>query len=186
MKRFTIILLSVFAIMVLCSNGKQREQAQNLPRKVYIHYSYAKCPWFGLKNYSVCTEEFHKLVADTCITFTDNATLKYFKNLQRIASSSVDSTYFVSFDTWFSAIVEYGEYNDTVSVDRYVLEYNNKQILDSTAIFYFISKLYAADKVTYNELDENFYKDDFQKLDIGEERHSELKEKLQSLGYISK
>lgn len=187
MKNVTFILLMVIAATLLCSNSKQREEAQVLPKEVSIYYDYARCPWFGLKNYSVCPEEFLKYVADTCITLTDNASLKYFKNLQAKSESGKDSIYYKNFETWFSAIVNYGEYNDTISVSGYKIKYNNKQLQDSTTIFYFISKLYAVDKATFDSLDENFYNNGFQKLDFREEKHSsELKPKLQSLGYILK
>lgn len=187
MKKLIVILVSVLAAILLCSSGKQRDQAESFPKKVSIYYDYAHCSWFGLKNYSVDPEEFHKYV-DTCITLTDYKTLKYFKNLQDIARSSKDSTYKMNFDTWFSAIVDYGNYKDTVSVCGYMLDYDSKQLKDSSAVFYFISKIYAADKVTFNELGECFFENEFQNLDFRlpeEVNPHELKAKLQSLGYIS-
>lgn len=183
MKKVIIVLVSVLAAILLCSNGKQGNQAESFPKKVSIYYDYARCPWEGLKNYSVCKEEFLRF-ADTCLTLTDDKTLKYFKNLQDVARSSKDSTYYINFDTWFCAIVDYGDYKDTVSVSRYKLDYNSKQLKDQTAVFYFISKLFASDKVTFNELDRCFFENKFQ---VYEAEHSpELKTKLQSLGYISK
>ena len=65
---------------------------------------------------------------------------------------------------WFSALVDYETHIDTVSIGSYRVLYNDKAFQDSTAVFYYLSKIQEVDSVTFNAFDESFYDNDFQLL----------------------
>ena len=94
---------------------------------------------------------------------------------------------YYNFDTWFSAIVDYGTYKDTVSVSKYLLQYNDRSLKDTSAVFYFISKIFESDRSTFVKLNELYYDGDFHKFLIEENKKhvgADLLTKLQDLDYV--
>ena len=126
-------------------------------------------------------------IADASIYLTDEESLKYFKGLQRISESNEEDVPYYNFDTWFSAIVDYGTYKDTVSVSKYLLQYNDRSLKDTSAVFYFISKIFESDRSTFVKLNELYYDGDFHKFQIEENKKhvgADLLTKLQDLDYV--
>ena len=140
MKKIIIVLLIAIGTITIVWTKEYNDSNQDHPKSIRILYSHNYCPWEGLQNYSTTIEEFLQ-IADASIYLTDEESLKYFKGLQRISESNEEDVPYYNFDTWFSAIVDYGTYKDTVSVSKYLLQYNDRSLKDTSAVFYFISKI---------------------------------------------
>lgn len=186
MKKIIIVLLIAIGTITIVWTKEYNDSNQDHPKSIRILYSHNYCPWEGLKNYSITIEEFLQ-IADASIYLTDEESLKYFKGLQRISESNEEDVPYYNFDTWFSAIVDYGTYKDTVSVSKYLLQYNDRSLKDTSAVFYFISKIFESDRSTFVKLNELYYDGDFHKFQIEENKKhvgADLLTKLQDLDYV--
>lgn len=164
MKTSIYILLFFAPILFSCGGNTSSKDAlkEEFPSSVEIYYKYDDCPWgsTGIVWYSPKEWLDYPL---SKITLVDRKSLDFFNGLRLKAESDGCLDSFPG-KIWFSAIVDYKTYTDTVSISAYRVLYNDKAFEDTTAVFYYLSKIQQEDSITYNKLDRQFYYNDFQRI----------------------
>lgn len=165
MKTNIYMLLIITLILLSCDGNTVPKDAlkEEFPSSVKVYYKHNDYPlastggvvWFGPKDW--LGRPLSK------ITLTDRKSLDYFNGL-RLKAESEGSVNSFPGRIWFSALVDYETHIDTVSIGSYRVLYNDKAFQDSTAVFYYLSKIQEVDSVTFNAFDESFYDNDFQLL----------------------
>lgn len=151
---------ALLSVLLFIGCRCHHNQYSTLPTKVDIYYEFATCPWLLLKFVDTSPEDFLNSVNISHVELTDSSSLKYFHDLKMGAKYSKSSS--DNFDTWFCAILDYGTYNDTVSVNSRKLKYGEKVIIDTNAVLYYMDSISNSDSVTRSSFQEYFYDGDFQ------------------------
>ena len=161
MKTNIFIILLIIQMCLNCGGG-QNTPTSELPSGIEIYYEHNSCPWTETGVVWYPPKDFID-GSLAKIALTDSCSLEFFDKL-RLKSESDGKQNSFPCKIWFIAVVDYRTHTDTVSVSRYRVQYNNKGFHDSTAVFYYISKIQEEDSITFKALDESFYYDEFQPI----------------------
>lgn len=184
-----LYILTILLIIKACEQENKTPKPAELPKTVTIYYTANLVPWTETRFIPITPDLFLSTKEkQSVIRLTAPTSLCSFHNMM---SSGKPISVQWKFDTWFSAILDYRTYSDTISVYGYYIQCNDAIKVDSNAIFYFIHEIEKVDTSTYNQLEKYYYNDEFYIMDKkqyqnegGEIYQNGLNERINKLKYI--
>ena len=134
-----LYILTILLIIKACEQENKTPKPTELPKTVTIYYTANLVPWTETRFIPITPDLFLSTKEkQSVIRLTAPTSLCSFHNMM---SSGKPISVQWKFDTWFSAILDYRTYSDTISVYGYYIQCNDAIKVDSNAIFYFIHEI---------------------------------------------